>query len=225
MGVIMPELRESFIQTAPTFKPLFGLGRHPGRSLPPLPDERYAKLLQEGKVTYDAQSLHPDYVYWLSGGDRNEQRRIFTGFGGMVTLLLPPTETPPPLRPIRVRAIHDPAMRRLAETVDFNQKMKDLHAIDAAFLKQSKEVFAADLKDDPQHPGLLFALPLLAAEDFFAATPATIDQWFELFNLYVRESPEDKGVLLASVDDLEQDIEAVTQMLQSEGLPLWPEYQ
>ena len=86
------------------------------------------------------------------------------------------------------------------------------------FLKQSKDMFAEDLKEDPQYPGLLFALPLLSSEDFFAATPDAVEQWFGLFKLYLRESPEDRGVILATAEDIEDDMDDLLATLRDEGM-------
>ena len=217
MSVVMPNYRDAFVNNAASYKPLFGLGRHPGRALPPLPDENYAKDLQKGRITYDPDAVRPDYAYWLSGGDRNEQLQLFLGSAGTTTLLLPPPPKAPEVRSFRLEAIHDPAMRQLAQSVDFKGKMQDLHAIDAPFFQQSKEMFAADLKEDPQYRGLLFALPLLGAEDFFAATPDSLQQWFDLMPVYLRESPEDRGVMLATAKDIEADLEAVLKGMEEEG--------
>ena len=79
-------------------------------------------------------------------------------------------------------------------------------------------MFAADLEDDPQYPGLLFVLPLLGSEDFFAADPNEIDKWFSLFQVYWRESPEDNGIVLAAREDIEEDLDAILEQMRAEGL-------
>ncbi len=88
----------------------------------------------------------------------------------------------------------------------------------APFLKQSKEMFASDLEDDPQYPGLLYTLHLLSSEDFFATSTDEIERWFQLFQIYWRESPEDKGIVLASKADIEGDLEDVLLDMRESGL-------
>ncbi len=218
MKVIFPDYRDAFIKTARQFHPIFSLGRHPGRQLPPIPDEKYAEDLGKGRVQYDAKSLQPDYSYWFLEKQPREQLELFFGSGGTTTLFLEPGEPAPKVPKPNMAAIHDPKMRELVASADLDGMMARLHALQSPFLKKSKEMFASDLKEDPQYPGLLFTLPLLGAEDFFSARPDVIDQWFNLFQVYWRESPEDKGILLASKADLEADLEEIVEGMREEGL-------
>ena len=218
MKVIHPQYRDAFLKNARRFHPMFSLGRHPQRSLPPLPDERYVEDLQKGRVQYDAQALQPDYTYWFLEKYADEQLALFFGSGGTTTLFLDPGEPPPALPKPNLAAIHDPKLRAMAAGPEMEDMMARLHALKVPFLKQSKEMFAADLEEDPQYPGLLFTLPLLSSEDFFATGTEEIERWFKLFHVYWRESPEDKGVILASRGDIEGDLEDVLLDMRENGL-------
>lgn len=219
MKTIHPHLRDVFIKTSREYHPIFGLGRHPDHSLPQIPDEKYAEDLQKGRVKYDHKALQPDYSYWFLTKKPREQTQTFLGFGGLTTLFFPPAdpEMAKPLKP-NMTSVRDPKMRELIEKTDVNAMMARLSSLQAPFLKRSKDLFAADLIDDPQYPGLLFALPLLGSRDFFAANPAAIDAWFSLFNVYLRESPEDGGLILASNKDIEQDLEDLLSSMRDEKL-------
>jgi len=219
MKTIHPHLRDTFIKTSREYHPIFGLGRHPGRPLPAMPDEKYAEDLQKNRIKYDHKALQPDYSYWFLTKKAREQTQAFLGFGGLTTLFFPPAdpEMPKPLKP-NMASVRDPKMRELIEKTDVNAMVAKLSSLQAPFLKHSKDLFAADLIDDPQYPGLLFALPLLGSRDFFAATPDAIDEWFSLFNVYVRESPEDGGLILASSKDIEQDLEDLLITMRDEDL-------
>lgn len=98
-----------------------------------------------------------------------------------------------------------------------NEMMGRLQALQSPFLMQSKEIFASDLADDPQYPGWVFALPLLSMANFLEAAPDEVDRWFSFFGVYLRESPEDKGMLLASKGNLEEDLEQVLDQMREEG--------
>lgn len=219
MKTIYPDLRDTFIKTSREYHPLFGLGRHPGRRLPPVPDAQYAEDLQKGKVKYDHKSLQPDYSYWFLTKKPREQTQVFLGHGGLTTLYFTSAdpEMPKPMKP-NMACVRDPKMRELIESTDINAMMAKLSSLQAPFLKRSKELFAADLVEDPQYPGLLFALPLLGSRDFFAAEADDIDEWFSLFDIYMRESPEDGGVILASSKDLEQDLTDLLTAMRDEGM-------
>lgn len=219
MKAIYPHLRDTFIKTSREYHPIFGLGRHPSHPLPPVPDEGYAEDLQKGRIKYDHKALQPDYSYWFLTKKPREQTQTFLGFGGLTTLFFAPAdpEMPKPLKP-NMMSVRDPKMRELIEKTDVNAMVAKLSSLQAPFLKRSKDLFAADLVDDPQYPGLLFALPLLGSSDFFVANPATIDEWFSLFNVYLRESPEDGGLILASNKDIEQDLEDLCISMRDENL-------
>lgn len=210
--------RDLFIKTARRFHPMFGLGRHPKRPLPPLPDEKYAEDLGKGRIAYDHNALRPEYSYWFLEKPVGEQLQLFYGGGGMTTLFLTPGEPAKPVPKPRLASIRDPKMREMVANADVDGMVNRLQALQSPFLKQSKEMFAADLQEDPQYPGLLFTLPLLSSQDFFAATPAEVTDWFSLFKLYLRESPEDKGMIMATSEGFEEDLEDLLKQMQSEDL-------
>ncbi len=218
MKVIHPQYRDAFIKNARRFHPVFSLGRHPRRALPPLPDEQYAEDLGKGRIAYDAKALQPDYTYWFLEKETESQLQLFFGSGGTSTLFLQPGEPAPKAPKPNLAAVHDPKLRELVANADLDGMMGRLHALQSPFLKESKAMFAADLEDDPQYPGLLFVLPLLGSEDFFAADPDEIDRWFSLFQVYWRESPEDNGIVLAAKENIEEDLEAILEQMRAEGL-------
>lgn len=219
MKTIFPHLRDTFIKTSRQFHPIFGMGRYIDRPLPPVPDEKYAEDLQKGRAKYDHKALQPDYSYWFLDKKPREQNEHFLGSGGLTTLYFPPADPEsPPLPKPNMAAVRDPKMRALIESSDMDAMVKRINSLKAPFLKQSKELFAADMVDDPQYPGLLFALPLLGTREFFAATPAVLDTCFSLFTFYLRESPEDGGVLLATQKDFEDDLTELVETMRQDGM-------
>lgn len=219
MKTIFPHLRDTFIKTSREFHPIFGLGRYIDRPLPSVPDEKYAEDLQKGRVKYDHKALQADYAYWFLDKKPREQNEYFLGSGGLTTLFFPPADPEsPPLPKPNMAAVRDPKMRALIESTDMDAMVKRVNSLQAPFLKQSKELFAADLVDDPQYPGLLFALPLLGTKEFFAASPEVLDTCFSLFTFYLRESPEDGGLLLATQKEFESDLTALLETMRREGM-------
>ena len=198
-----PLLRDTFTSTARDFHPFLSVSRYPGKTISRTPEGMYS-----GSRTY-----------WFASKKPGEQREAFLGHGGLTTLFLtqadPQISAPPKPHPALVR---DPKMRSLIEGADTDAMMARLGSLQAPFLKRSKELFAADLLDDPQYSGLLFALPLLGSNEFFSATPEDRAAWFSLFDVYLRESPEDGGMLLASSKDLEDDLEELLTAMRRDGL-------
>jgi hypothetical protein len=217
MKSISDNHRNLFIQTSRRFHPLFGLGRFPGRALPAPPDKKYAEDLGKGRIQYDPKSLQPDYAYWFLEKHAAEQLALFVGLGGITALFMKPEEPPEPIVKPKPETIHDPKMRAMVEQAPLDEMMGRLQSLQSPFLKKSKETFAADLVEDPQYPGWIFVLPLFGTAGFLNASEEDIGRWFSLFDVYLRESMEDGGMLLASKNDLEQDLEAVLQQMREEG--------
>ncbi len=221
MKVIHPNLRDIFIKTAREFSPIIGLSRNPFVPLPALPDEKYAEALRKGEIEYDHKAIQPNYCYWFLYAEELRQRELFFGHGGLTTLYIKPDEeNKPPEIKIPARAYKNPMLRPLLEqNKDKLQRVTDgAFALQSPFLKQSKQLLGEDLKEDPQYPGLLFIIPLLSSQLFFRATDEDFKKWFSLFDFYLHESPEDKGILLATAHDIEQELADMLEQMKEEGL-------
>jgi hypothetical protein len=218
MKIIHPDLRDLFIRTSRQFCPMMGLSRRPNSPLPAIPDEKYAQDLQKGKVQYDHKALQPDYCYWFVYPEREKQRELFLGYGGLTALYIradagnkpPKVEVPKHIR-------HDQRFATLPPPEAMQRVLDGAFALKSPFLARSKEMFAADLKEDPQYPGLLFVIPLLEARAFFQASPEQIESWFSLFDFYLHESPGDRGILLATPHDIESELIDLLARLRDAG--------
>jgi hypothetical protein len=214
------EVNDLFQKTAMEFNPLLGLSRRPGAKLPAMPtheelhEDPDACLRGEKKI--DIRKYLADYCYWFVNKAEKKQREAFLGLGGLTMLLLKPDPktTPPPL-------YFSPHVR---QTNLAFQKM-DVDAVVAGgfsmldgFLEKSKQLFGQGLEDDAQFQGIQFILPLLGSADFFQQPEAESKKWFDLFEIYVNESPADKGVLLASKGDLDEDLIELLRQMRDDGL-------
>ena len=69
--------------------------------------------------------------------------------------------------------------------------------------------------------GILFVLPKLASQDFFSQTEQQIRRWFEIFDVYINESHEDEGIILACKDNLTSLIRSIVGEMRREGYRYW----
>jgi hypothetical protein len=70
-----------------------------------------------------------------------------------------------------------------------------------AFLKKTRDVLLPPIKDESfRHSS--FYVPLLECKSFASARPEQLETWFCGASLYIRESKEDGGVLIASREPL-----------------------
>jgi len=89
------------------------------------------------------------------------------------------------------------------------------------FRDLTKEIFGAGIPRDLEYEGILFVLPKLASQDFFAHTDQQIRRWFEVFDVYINESPEDEGIIMACKDDLAPLIASIVEGMRTEGYRYW----
>jgi hypothetical protein len=89
------------------------------------------------------------------------------------------------------------------------------------FGKKTKELFGDSLKTTPGYQGIPFVLPRFSSAEFFRSTAEERASWFQLFDVYLRESPEDNGLLLAAKPELLPGIVNVVNSLREDGYRYW----
>lgn len=203
--------------------PTVGLSRRPGAPIQKVPDAQ--DLLDEmqpgGKLPekidpIDPTPYMPDYVYWMVLKKAQEQREELLGEGGVMFLFLPPSEeTEPPEIPLSDEFIKGAGIEKQMD--DTLAQMKGLYAMKDPFLAESKELFGDGLPRDLHFKGLIFIVPLLDAREFFKNPEDDVKAWLELLPVYMRESPEDNGFLLATSLDVEEDLINLLRGMREEG--------
>jgi len=87
----------------------------------------------------------------------------------------------------------------------------------AVFLKKAKDVLLPPIKDESfRHSS--FYVPLVECKSFDSARLEQLDSWFCGASLYIRESTEDGGILIASREPLRPILESLGGRL-SDGSP------
>ena len=212
------DVRTAFMRSARQFSPIIGLSLRPGADLPPLPTEDDIAQFREGRKKYDPSDFVGDYCYWFIDKSSARQREAFLGYGGLANLYMKQDSRAEKAPSIPKGFLKHP----VASKFDVQGMLKRAHSLQDGFLELSKELFGRRLREEPQYSGLLFVIPLLASRDFFLQPDAECEKWFQLFDACVYESLEDKGLLLASKNDLDQELAAIVNEMKSAGLP-YPE--
>jgi hypothetical protein len=222
LKAIYPDLMDSFLKTASEFSPIIGLSRRPNSPLPKLPKNlQDLEPLQSGARKFDMSDFMADYCYWFTDKQYETQVQTFFGHGALTSVFLKPdpkTAAPKLKLPGFVKRNAD--FQKLFARMDPDRLMQRTYSLQDAFLANSKQLFGAGLENDPQYPGLLYVIPLLATRDFLTTPQVESAKWFELFEVYVNESVEEGGMVLAAKDDLDEDLAAISEELRSEGLLL-----
>lgn len=114
-----------------------------------------------------------------------------------------------------------PAMRQVFSLFDVDKVHEKNKVLAAPFREQSKEIFGADISRGLEYEGIPFVLPKLASQDFFSHKDQQIRRWFEIFDVYINESPEDEGIVMACKDNLTSTIESIVSGMRTEGYRYW----
>jgi hypothetical protein len=214
--VIYPNLTDLFTKMSFELCPMMGLSRVPGGRLPaPVTMEEVVIPLQKGEKQFDFKEFCGDYCFWFTEKLPKVQRQHFFGFGGMTTIYLPPdpkTKAPPVRLSPKIR------QRPFFKQFDVDRIQARSYAMTDAFHAKSKQLFGKGLEDNAQWPGIFFVVPLLSATHFFQCPDDECSSWFDLFGVYVNESPDDKGLILASKIDLDDFLVEQMRKMSDEKL-------
>jgi len=209
-------LRTPFIKTARQFTPTLGWVRRPGTKPQPVPTKEEVQAAIKSNKRIDVSELTPPTCYWFLKKDEKAQRANFLGYGGLgIHFLKPDPKTIPPALPF------PDAMREHFQQLPIAALEKLLAAAFATkdgFLSKSKQLFGVGLEDQMGFEGIPYILPQLRSEDFFSQPKEECEKWFQLFDVYVIESPVDQGILLASKTDLENQLSELLIHMREEGL-------
>jgi hypothetical protein len=113
------------------------------------------------------------------------------------------------------------AMKQVFSVLDADKMQEKSKALVSSFRSQTKEIFGAGIPRDLEYEGILFVLPKLASQDFFSQTEQQIRRWFEIFDVYINESHEDEGIILACKDNLTSLIRSIVGEMRREGYRYW----
>ncbi|HUG82761.1 MAG TPA: hypothetical protein VML01_13910 [Bryobacterales bacterium] len=219
------DINDQFQRTAMEFQPLLGLSRRPNAGpLPLMPTNEQLhedpEAVLRGEKKININDYLADYCYWFVTKAGEKQRESFLGRGGMTMMFLKadPNTVPPEI----YFSPHDRETNKAFQMMDVDAVIQGGFSLADEFLPKSKELFGEDLKDEPQIEGIKFILPLLHTADFFSQPKEMHEKWFGLFDLYVNESPDDKGLLLASKTDLDEDLIEMLKEMREEDF-VYPE--
>lgn len=225
LKVINDYLSQPFYTRIREISPIMGLSRRPGAPLPAAPDQKYIEGLQTGKIKYDHQALQPDYCYHFLFQDMKLCMSQFFGVGGSSTFFFPADERTRPMPPPVPLAIkNDPSFAPLLAFARVDDMMGALHRMTSPVFPRSRLTFGRGLEDNLHARGVTFIMPLLSVEAFQQATSADLQEWFELFDAVLVESPTDKGLLLASKFDLDTVLNHISSELKYEQQLEYPLY-
>lgn len=114
-----------------------------------------------------------------------------------------------------------PGMKQMFSAFDMDKEQEKGSRLLSPFRDQSKDVFGQDMEHDSKFDALPFVLPRLSSQDFFAHSAIEIRRWFEVFDVYIAESPDDEGIIMACRDNQAELIVAIVTEMRDKGYRYW----
>lgn len=112
-------------------------------------------------------------------------------------------------------------MKQVFSVFDNEKARQKSDLLLSPFRDQSKEIFGEGMPRDLQFESLPFILPRLCSQDFFAQPESQVRRWFDLFEVYIAESPTDEGMIIACKDNLTPLIETIIEEMRARGYRYW----
>lgn len=200
--------------------PKLGLARKPNAPLPPPPAREQLEAAVHGTSDFDITEYFPDYCFWLRHPELSKLLEEFFGLGGSAVYHLKgDPATSPAQIPFKAE------MQKVFPQMPFDKMeamMQAALAMKDGFLNTSKQLFGEGLEQEAEYQGIPYIVPQLETSDFFSRPDAERRKWFELFQVFWRESPPDKGIFIASSLPLESLLVQILETMKEAG-KLYPE--
>jgi hypothetical protein len=216
------DLQRDFLNHSMDLRPLLGYARSPHAEIPPATlSQEELDAFASGERKPDVYEHMPAYCYWFVNRDGELHRRLFLGHGGMTLLFLPQdskTRMPEELQRAIMKINRSRMLKPLREQMDIEKELKSTASLQGEFPAKSKTVFGAGMARDLHYRGLPYIIPLLSSRDFFESSAEIVESWFGVFEIYVRESSIDAGIILASKASVHDLVISAVEALKAEGL-------
>jgi len=215
-SAIYPDRHEEFVQTALDFNPVMGFSRKPGGQMPSVPKNDAVEAIRKQEKPFEITQFLEGLCYWFLKKDLAKQLDVFWGLGGMTMLLVKAEPgAPPPKIPAGVKK--HPAYQSMSREHDIDAMLGMAQAAQSGFLKKTKQHFGKGWEERVEYRGLLYVLPKWSSKDFFSLPEEEIKLLFDACEVWIAESPEDKGVLLASGRPIQEIVSAITVEMKAAG--------
>jgi hypothetical protein len=207
------DIEKRFRQLSFDINPWPGLTRKPGASIPSLPTKEELQAAMQG-APFDIKKYFPDSCFWLRAPLPKLLPDFFGLGGGSMFYLKADPNTKPPQIP------HLDELKKTFPQAKFDkleEMVKSTASLKEKFLPESKKLFGEGLEEEPNYRGITFILPLLETSDFFSRPEEEKKKWFELFDVFWRESPVDKGIYIASKLPIQDTLCQLIESMKEEG--------
>jgi hypothetical protein len=185
-------------------------GRTPWGPLPqPIPVEETDAIRKQEKPFLLSNYLK-GYVQWFRRFQPDKILPSYFGFGGATVLFVSPDPaTAPPLPDFSPGVKKSPLLRDAFAAGDPVEEMRTLLLLKHKSFARLKQAFSKGAEDHTGLKSMPLLIPRLRSQDFFTLEQDALDALFEASPVYLAESPEDRGILIAAIRPIDEVLAAL----------------
>lgn len=179
--------------------------RTPWGPLPqPIPQEE-TDAIRKMEKPFVLSTYLRGYAQWFRRFQPEKVLPAYFGFGGSTMLFVPPDPAAaPPLPDFSPGVKKSPLLKDAFAAGDPIEEMKTLLLLKHKAFAALKAAFSKGVENHTGLKSMPLLIPRLRSQDFFSLEPEILDALFEASPVYLAESPEDRGILIASAKPIDE---------------------
>lgn len=208
---------KSFLKESAEFRALTVISRRPWEPLPEEFSAEEAELLRRQEKPFALENYLGGQAQWFRNFPAGKVIPAYFGLGGATMLFIPPdpATAPPPVDfPPGVK--NSPHFRELFARGNPVEDLKYLLLLKHKALAALKKAFSRGSESSQLLEAVPVLVPRLRSQDFFSLEQEVLDVLFEASPIYLAESPEDRGILLASAKPVDEMLAALVETVNAE---------
>ncbi|MFZ5926520.1 MAG: hypothetical protein ACOYX1_03630 [Acidobacteriota bacterium] len=197
--------QDRFLDESINYRVFPAYTRTPWGPLPqPIPEEE-TDAIRKMEKPFVLSTYLRGYAQWFRKFQPDKVLPAYFGFGGATILFVPPDPAAaPPLPDFSPGVKKSPMLREAFAAGDPIEEMKTLLLLRHKAFAALKAAFSKGMENHTGLKSMPLLIPRLRSQDFFSLESEVLDALFEASPVYLAESPEDRGIIIASAKPIDE---------------------
>lgn len=197
--------QDRFLDESINYRVFPAYTRTPWGPLPqPIPAEE-TDAIRKMEKPFVLSTYLRGYAQWFRRFQPDKVLPSYFGFGGATLLFVPPDPAAaPPLPDFSPGVKKSPLLKDAFAAGDPIEEMKTLLLLKHKAFAALKAAFSKGVENHTGLKSMPLLIPRLRSQDFFSLESEVLDALFEASPVYLAESPEDRGILIASAKPIDE---------------------
>jgi hypothetical protein len=209
--------QDRFLSESIELRAFLGYSRTPWGPLPQPISQEESDAMRKQEKPFVLSKYLKGYVQWFRRFQPEKVLPAYFGFGGATILFVPPDPaTAPPLPDFSPGVKKSPLLRDAFAAGDPVEEMRTLLLLKHKAFAALKSAFSKGVENHTGLNVMPILIPRLRSQDFFSLEPEVLNALFEASPVYLAESPEDRGILIASAKPIDEVLAALVSAVNEQ---------